>query len=486
MKSLYKAILIIGIVFSIIQCSEDFLEFQPKDGISDVTFFKSKTDFELVLFATYANLEDFWADGAMIQHANQPALDCYFWGIMDFNSYFLPTSSYYYWEMHYPLIHGANKVISRLEFAELNESDKVVLEAEARFLRGYAYFILNRTYGGVPLVLEPQEATASTIIARNTEQEVWTQVIADLKIAAEGLPVAWDDENVGRATKGAALAYIAQAKMYTKDWQGAKGAIDKLFSLNHYNLLPSVREYFSDGAENGVETVWELQQRANPENPGWGRTMDGNVIEQFTMPRGIGEEYGPYGGWAGYEILPELANSFEEGDNRRELILGVGETYHGERMAEGVAYTLTEGASVNGYLCVKYWRGPLPNGSVHSGVNVPFMRFANVLLNYAEILNELGETGNAYNYINQIRQRSGLENLVAGNKAQCLKDINTERRHEFFFETSFYWDLVRTNQIKEFLSENYGKTFQDHWKFWPIPQAEMDMNSALVQNQGYN
>jgi hypothetical protein len=115
------------------------------------------------------------------------------------------------------------------------------------------------------------------------------------------------------------------------------------------------------------------------------------------------------------------------------------------------------------------------------------MRYAEAVLNYAEILSALGRTPEAYAQLNRIRRRAGLADQPLADPAQCLRDINTERRHELFFEPNLYFHFVRTGYITVFLRDTYGKTFQEAWYHWPIPQSEIDNNPALqgFQNPGY-
>lgn len=306
-------------------------------------------------------------------------------------------------------------------------------------------------------------------------EQIWQQVVKDLTEAAALLPVKHDNANIGRATKGSALGYLAYAQMYLKDWAKAAKASEDLVALTVYNLVPDYKASFSVNNENNEESVFEVQYRDS--QLGWGPSRNGHYLPQQLAPRGIGETYAPYGGWGNQMPTEQVVNAFEAGDKRRkaQILMEGDSAYFGFKMEKKFSTT--------GFAYTKWWQGPDKND--HSKINLKQLRFAEVLLNYAEILNELNRTADAYTYINRVRARAGLAAKPAGTKAQCLDDIMQERRVETLCEYNQWYQLTRTGKAIAFLKTEYGRTLLPHQLVFPIPQAELDLNSALTQNPNY-
>ncbi len=489
-------------------CKKSFLDIQPQDGsITSESFWKSKKDFDAAIIATYRTMNNTNAGGDNWISTPNSLLNEMLpnEGFIDLQNEFQTSSRLNWWSSFYLMVHSANQPIANITKGNLSDADRKVVLAEAKFLRGFAYFNLTRAFGGVPIVLVPKSASDSREDARATEQASWQQVTADLKDAADGLPAQWDAANVGRATKGAALAYLANAYMYTKDWTSAAAAFAALQALNVYSLMPSPREVFSEKNENNKESVFEIQFTQGFEN-GWATDGSGgggasnvHFLGNQSSPGGAGTEYAPAGGWGGYILATGLASSFEAGDRRRfaftqggktiyPWIVAADESYQGEAMQS--PYLLTAGTVTTNACCTKYWMGPnsptIPGGSdAGDGQNLIQMRYAEVLLNYAETQAALGDLSGAYTKLNLIRTRAGLTARPLSGAAAFDKDLLNERRHELFWEPNLYFHLSRKKQLVDYLQNNYQKAFKSFWYYWPIPQSEIDQNKALVQNPGY-
>ena len=394
-----------------------------------------------------------------------------------------------YWINLYKVVGRVNTVLDELaeDATDISEEDKILLEAEAKFLRGFAYFMIARAWGSVPMPLTSY-STEQNSIECTPEAQVWDQVVLDLKYAAENLPTraGWGEENLGRATKGAALAYLANAYMYKKSWAEAEGASQELINLNTYTLLPDVRDVFSQENENTEESIFEIQYRDVDDGAfDWsGQPNNGHTLNEWTSPRNIGLPYAPFGGWGETIMNMKLADSFEPGDERRtKLVKTVGETYQGEKMAEPV--TIPESIiQANSAFSTKYWLGP---AAIYlGGQNLSQMRYAEFLLNYAEILYELGKTGEGYEQLNKVRNRAGLPDKEASaNKETFMTDLMNERRWELNFEPNLWFHYTRTGRAASFLTEEHGIPFNNAWNYLPIPQGERDQNPNLCQNSGY-
>ncbi len=503
----FAIMMVLSLVF--VACKKNFLDIQPQDGsLTTQSFWKNKKDFDAAIIATYRAMNNTNAGGdnwittpnAILNEMLPNA------GFIDLQNEFQTSSRIGWWSSFYLMVHRANQPITNISKGAMTDAERKSVLAEAKFLRGFAYFNLVRGFGGVPLILAPKSASDSREDVRATEQASWEQVIADFKDAADGLPSSWDAANVGRATKGAALAYLANAYMYLKDWTKAAESFTALQALNVYDLMATPREVFSEKNENNKESVFEIQFTQGYEN-GWstdgtggGGASNVHFLGLQSAPGGIGAEFAAGGGWGGSILSTQLAASFATGDRRRfsfsqggvtiyPWVLGATESYKGEVMA--TAYTLPTGTVSTNACCTKYWLGPnsptIPGGSdLGCGQNLIQMRYAEVLLNLAEVTAEQGNLAGAYTQLNKVRTRAGLPVKPVADKATFETDLLNERRHELFWEPNLYFHLSRKKQLVNYLRNNYNKVFQDFWYYWPIPQSELDQNKALVQNPGYN
>ena len=509
MKYYKLVVIVMALTIFFAACRKGLLDIQPQDGsLTSESFWKTKKDYDAAIIATYRVMTNTNAGGDNWITTPNAILNEMLpnEGFVELENQFQTSSQLNWWSSFYLMVHRANQPIANIDKGNLTQSEKTVVLAEAKFLRGFAYFNLIRAFGGVPLILLPKSAKDSRDDARASEDECWNQVIKDFSDAANGLPVSYDQANVGRVTKGAALAYLANAYMYTKNWAKAAEQITAIKALNVYDLMPTPREAFSEKNENNKESLFEIQFTQGFEN-GWSTDGTGgggasniHFLGVQTAPAGIGTDYASGGGWGGFILSNKLAASFETGDKRRvsstvngstvyPLILSVNESYQGEAMSK--IYTLPTGLVITNACCTKYWLGPnsptIPGGSdLGCGQNLIQMRYAEVLLNFSEVLAEQGNLAGAYNELNKIRLRAGLGLKPVSDKTTFDKDLTIERRHELFWEPNLYFHLARKRQLVNYLKDNYNLIFRDYWYYWPIPQSELDQNKALKQNPGYN
>lgn len=496
-KQLFSKSVLLALVVAIgVSCKDSFLESVPQNGLfTDLSVFKNKADFDAHLFGAYTEFQgSFNGSGApaWILIPGQIMQDI---KLVDErpvvpSAFITPgTSDYGAWTPLYKSIGRANLILDKIQTAPdaITQADKALITAEAKFLRGFGYFMLARAYGSIPMPLKPYDASQNNLEC-TPEAQVWEQVIKDLSEAAQGLPrrADWGAANLGRATKGSALAYLANAQMYKKAWADAAKASQDLMALGDYRLLPDVRKLYSDKSDNSEESIFEVQYR-NVDNGNlvWsGQPNQGQILGAWTSPRNLGDAYAPFGGWGEGIMNTKLADSFEKGDLRRsKLVVKVGETYQGEYMKTAVTVpaTITQNKSA---FSTKYWLGP---GELFlTAQNIPMMRYAEFLLNYAEILFEQGKTAEAYQQLNAVRQRAGLpDKPVSGDREAFFTALMNERRWELNFEPNVWWHYTRTGRAAKFMQEEYGITFNPAWNKLPIPQNDRDQNPRLCQNPGY-
>lgn len=478
-------------------CNESFLEFDPNTGeVTDADFFKDKDDFESYLFGGYTTLQGLngtepgnfvLTPGYLTQDLVQVDETN-----LTIDAVLQPGSGDVLglWTRMYTIVTQMNTLIGELENLEagtLSENDANILKGEALFLRGFAYYKLASTYGNVPLFTEPYNVELNNL-GCSSREEVFAQAIADLTFSSTNLPDpgGWGDANLGRATKGSALAFIVKANMYLQNWVAAETAANSLIAFGYYQLEPDLRQLFCVNCPDGPETIFAVQYRqVNDGNFNWaGPNNQGNLLNQWSAPRGIDPAFATAGGWGGTIVKGSVADEFESNDFRRTELLKVpGETYQGSLME--TPYTIPEDiGQPNSAFSTKWWHGPESSWLI--GQNLNLIRYGEFLLNYAEVLFEAGKTGEAYDALNQVRSRSGLPNKAAtADREQFLDDLMYELRVELLYEGDFWSHLVRTGYASKFLSEKHGVIYDSKWEFWPIPQREIDQNPNLCQNPGY-
>ncbi len=497
-----KVIIFITSILTLVilwSCKESFLELEPKTGvISDVQAFKTKAFFDGAMFGAYTEMQGANEGTGGLQWSILPGYisqDLIAQGAPKNLSTFLSNSNsefLQYWSTLYRIIGRTNTILDRLSGAPstIIDDDKKQIEGEAKFLRGFAYFMLARAYGDVPLITKPYDISQNSLSC-TPEPQIWDQVISDLGTASKNLPnlAGWGPANAGRATKWAATAYLANAYMYKKDWAGADSASQSLVASGEFSLLPDVRQVFTEQTRNTAESIFEIQYRDVPDNNAiWsGAPNQGNEANEFTAPRNIGDKYAPNGGWGETVVNLKVASSYEPGDDRRKkLMLIVGEKYKGERMTDTV--TIPNGPLyINRAFSTKYWLGPAIDNKTtyYNGQSIITMRYAEFLLNYSEVLFEEGKFSEAYTQLNMVRTRAKLLNkVVSSDRETFFTDLMNERRWELILEPNLWFHYTRTGRAAKFLNDNYGIAFQPQWAKFPIPLSERDRDPKICNN-GY-
>ncbi len=489
MKIKLKYILIC-VAFMAFSC-DDFLKEEPRSFINPGTFFKTEADAEASVIAGYdfygsgkAATFGFWQDFVFEclhdDFVNRPLGDAN--GVLDLAYYtgFEPTALGVK-NVYSSFFNGINSFCVAIDGIEgMNDfSTKQTLIAEAKFLRAFSYFTLARLYGRVPLIKHSLEANEVREIPRSTTvDEVYDLIISDLEA---GITDLWETAPApGRATKWAAMSLLAKVHLTLGNWEQAAQLAKRVIDESNHALLPVYKDIFSDKNENNVESIYEIQFLLGDEKA--------NQVGNW--PRGIGadrkQDYFLGPNWGGlYIATDDFLNSFENGDIRRELIStsvtrSDGLVIKFEADGQPPYYSLKRVPSA-------YIEGVESNNN--SSYNFIFLRLGEVYLMAAEAENELNGPDNAYEYINPIRKRAGLEPLGDLTKEDFRIAVRNERRHELFDERCRYFDLLRWDIIIE-RTKLVKPTAQikEHHKKWPIPLAAIDRNPALKgdQNPGYN
>ncbi len=396
------------------------------------------------------------------------------------------------WAQCYFGVLRANLVVTKVPLVPvMSDAIRKRSLGEGHFLRAFYYYNLVRVFGDVPLYTNVITAEESITIGRSPKEQVYAQIIADLKMAETLLPNTTTGDDKGRATAGAAKGLLASVYLTmgnkTEAAAKAKQIIDNRATYG-YDLWADYTDNFKLANENGKESLFEVQYRS-----GGGTFSDygaGSKMNTFFGPREQNVV-----ATAGYGWNVPTRNFVDQYEKTGAAYSTIIDTRRNRTIwIPGDAYgTYTQPASLvgspNGFNVKKYFI-PIDNttgddGQWRSALNVPVMRYSEVLLIYAEAAGPaLGKT-----YADLVRNRAGLAALPNGmNDAQWLAAIYKERRLEFGFEMHRWFDLLRHPDPNYFITvmTAAGKTnIQSKHRYMPIPQGERDKNSNLTQNAGY-
>jgi len=482
MKTNYRFSKII-ILLIFLGCGPDFLKRPPLNQISDDSFWKTDKDAIQGVTAIYYALQtDLGYRLGMLVFGDVVGDDMTSFDtnwFAQYDNFTLNASDQQAlraWRAWWSGVTRANVALAHIPGIQMDNDLKTRLLNEAKFLRGVCYFNMVTIWGDVPLILTELNQQELMTVTRQSKDLIWAQVEKDF-LDAEALPVQYPSTDVGRATKGAAKAFLARCYLYQAKFQQAAAKAKEVIDLNVYDLHDDYIKNFQTSYENGIESVFEVQ--FVPGTGGWGNN-EGNWIPVFTGPPGNYVAAGAYG-----IIVPEASHkkAYEQNDKRRAVnIFEYGSVYY--NTPYDTAWSPT------GVNLAKYIVGDTPvatEGPIDAERNSPVIRFAEVLLTYAEALNELGRTTEAEPYINRVRARAGLGNLTGLSQDSFRDAVLQERRIEFFGEGHRFFDLRRMGKADQYIRVIRGKSNYTEPKnlYFPIPQQDIDLNPGLKQNTGY-
>lgn len=404
------------------------------------------------------------------------------------------------WQILYVGVFRANQVIANVPNIDMDATLKARVIGEAKFLRAIFYYNLTLYYGRPPLLLLPSQPSDKP--ANSTTAEAYAQVAKDLIDAAAVLPVSYTNSaDLGRATKGAAYALLGKTYMQQKKYDLALAAFDWLVTgvgKNVYDLMPNYRDNFLISTENNKESVFEVQFNENLAESTDNDTDEsrqsntGTSIAQFFSPPTVGYADGGARRWLVDEFLLENTAT-----NQRDPRLPVTLLFDNTDIA-GPNFTQVYGrtwASRYGNSDKRVWFRKLLNDhwknqeGFRSPNNYRLIRYADVLLMYAECLNGLDRTAEAYPYVDRVRARSGLRTLTLAKpgllKGPFLDQLKHERITELTGEGWRWADLLRWGDLSPALQArdaDFAGFVVGKNEYYPIPQADIDLNPNLTQN----
>jgi hypothetical protein len=396
------------------------------------------------------------------------------------------------WTGYFTLISKANIALDQIR----NNKDivatpevKVQSEAEARFLRAYAYFNLVRFFGRVPIIDSAfTNAASQSNVPQSSATTVYGFIETDLQFAAGNLPPNWDAKFVGRATKGAANGLLAKVYLTQKKWSLAMSTANLVITSGQYDLTTPYDKIFREEGENSKESVFEVQATATPAIP----VNNGVQYAQIQGVRGAGAWDI---GWGWNTPSSQLEAEYETGDprkNRTIMYTSTATTTYQTLYGENIPVGLPNPRYNN-----KVYTNPALRASIGNRfgywMNVRLLRYADVVLMYAEAANELNNTAEALAKLEMVRARARAGNnailppVTTTDQALLREAIRKERRIELAMEHDRFWDIVRWG-IAQAVLHAAGKTNFNETRdvLLPIPQTQIDLSKGvLTQNFGY-
>lgn len=386
-----------------------------------------------------------------------------------------------FWTAQYQNINFCNQVLDNIPAISMDGTLKARYLAEAKFVRAYSYFRLERAFGNIPLVLQVPTGAALNP-KQSTPTAVWAAIEQDLTDAAAVLPATYGPSDVGRATKGAALALHAKVAMYQKKWSDVLNYTNQVIALNVYSLFPDYYQMFRLANENCSESIFEIQCDYVAGND----DINSSQYSQVQADRDVS----PSVGWGFNVPTQDLVNEFETGDPRLTgTVMMAGTT-----TPSGDVVPQPQAGSPTMYNMKSYVPFAIAALAPNQGCqqNVRVIRYADVLLMNAEANNELGNTSAALASLELVRARAratsadpanDLPAVTTTDQTALRNAIYHERRVELAMEFDRYFDVIRQGRgATVFGPRNWTSKNQ----YWPIPQPEIDNSGGvLVQNPGY-
>lgn len=509
MKNIIKITAVISIFLALASCSKEELDLKNPNALTTDQFWVTPNDAELGLNSIYAMFykDGLWARWMYFRmdltsdegFSNSPWVELADWTRFNYINYNFWEGNVVTWRDSYKAIFRANQVLAyapEIEFTDAKR--KTQLMSEAKFLRALHYYYAAVLWEDIPLVLEPSKP--SDLPQQVTQKEIFAQVEQDLNEAYAGLPMNWDAANIGRPTKGAAKAMLAKMYMQQHRWEDAKSALDFLVIGEgaQYSLVSNYKDNFTDINENNSESVFEIQF-GDERRGGTGEGPDASVSStraQFFGPRGIGWSDGQARFWLvdAFKDEPTVDGTIDPRLQHTLFYPGLTEDFGDKTYGKDWEWGENEAWFRKG--ARDYERN---NEDYFSGVNWRLIRYADILLRYAEVLNELGMTSQAYTYVDMVRARASMAPLaeaypnIGNDQTRFLERLKIERVLELCGESVRWEDLKRWGDLdSQAAVDKIAERDPDFNSFevgtnhrLPIPQVEVENNPNLEQHPEY-
>ena len=446
-------------------CGDSFFDLEPASSVTIDKVYKTASDYNVAVIGCYAKLQsqvnfyteccEYRSDNLSLGAPTAGTQDRY--DIDHFTE--KPSNGILssYWANFNNNVYRCNLLLDQIDGANFAENLKKQYKGEAMFIRALNYFNMYRIWGGVPATKHVVSAAEALKVARYSDEQMFDLIAGDLKEIVDNnyLPETYSSADMGRATSGAAKALLGKVYLTFHKWTEAKDILSQL--IGKYQLVSPIAQVFNVDNKNNNEIIFAVH--FNKEIEGEGHSFWYNLTNASDDTN----------------QTSSLLNTFPTGDARKDLI----------------TYVQVE---KNVRLMNKFYDTKSPTFKTVGNDQI-LLRYADVLLMYAEALNEIqydaSEGSLALKYLNAVRQRAGISNLTAKQlptQEKFRKSILVERQREFPYEGQRWFDLVRMGFAKSVMAEN-GVEIKDYQLLFPIPQQEIEKvgdKSILWQNPGYD
>lgn len=462
-----KKILVLASLATLLMtsCGDSFFDLEPASSVTIDKVYKTASDYNVAVIGCYSKLQsqvnfyteccEYRSDNLSLGAPTAGTQDRY--DIDHFTE--KPSNGILssYWANFNNNVYRCNLLLDQIDGANFAENLKKQYKGEAMFVRALNYFNMYRIWGGVPATKHVVSAAEALKVARYSDEQMFDLIAGDLKEIVDNnyLPETYSSADMGRATSGAAKALLGKVYLTFHKWTEAKDILSQL--IGKYQLVSPIAQVFNVDNKNNNEIIFAVH--FNKEIEGEGHSYWYNLTNASDDTN----------------QTSSLLNTFPTGDARKDLI----------------TYVQVE---KNVRLMNKFYDTKSPTFKTVGNDQI-LLRYADVLLMYAEALNEIqydaSEGSLALKYLNAVRQRAGISNLTAKQlptQEKFRKGILVERQREFPYEGQRWFDLVRMGFAKSVMAEN-GVEIKDYQLLFPIPQQEIEKvgnKSILWQNPGYD
>lgn len=462
-----KKILVLASLATLLMtsCGDSFFDLEPASSVTIDKVYKTASDYNVAVIGCYAKLQsqvnfyteccEYRSDNLSLGAPTAGTQDRY--DIDHFTE--KPSNGILssYWANFNNNVYRCNLLLDQIDGANFAENLKKQYKGEAMFIRALNYFNMYRIWGGVPATKHVVSAAEALKVARYSDEQMFDLIAGDLKEIVDNnyLPETYSSADMGRATSGAAKALLGKVYLTFHKWTEAKDILSQL--IGKYQLVSPIAQVFNVDNKNNNEIIFAVH--FNKEIEGEGHSYWYNLTNASDDTN----------------QTSSLLNTFPTGDARKDLI----------------TYVQVE---KNVRLMNKFYDTKSPTFKTVGNDQI-LLRYADVLLMYAEALNEIqydaSEGSLALKYLNAVRQRAGISNLTVKQlptQEKFRKGILVERQREFPYEGQRWFDLVRMGFAKSVMAEN-GVEIKDYQLLFPSPQQEIEKvgdKSILWQNPGYD
>lgn len=460
----YKLILFLSATFLSVACTDSFFDLEPGSNVTTDKVYKTAEDFNVAVMGCYSKLQtqvsffteccEYRSDNLTLSAPTAGTQDRY-----DIDQFADKASNGILenaWANFSNGVYRCNLVLDRIDAANFDATLKKQYKGEALFIRAFTYFNMYRLWGGIPMTDRVVTVAEALKIGRSSEQQVYDFLVRDLNqiINENMLPASYSNTDMGRVTSGAAMTLLGKVYLTFHKWTEARDVLSQL--IGKYSLMTTPEQIFDVNNKMNDEIIFAVRFNKDVEGEGHGYWFSIiNLTDDTNQTKSLKE-------------------CFKDGDKRKELI-----TY----------------VKVEDKVCVMNKFKDLKSETYNTvGNDQIILRYADVLLMYAEALNEISysnaQNSEALAALNAVHTRAGLSQIQITelpDKESFRKAIMLERQQEFPYEGHRWFDLVRMGGAKEAMKAD-GHIIQDHQFLYPIPKTELERinNTELLwQNAGY-